>query len=75
MSDREFSIHDLRKKKGIYLNCPKQKDQNQFLEKDFQTNFDIGSLKIHVQCFLLSSNWQVLFHIINITMSPIGSRC
>ena len=94
MSDKGFAIQELCTEKGIFLNRPKQKDSDQFLEKDVQKNFDIASTRIHVERFigrvrnfnilnniwpmnridLLSSTWQMLCHIVNITMPPVGPK-
>ena len=94
MSDKGFAIQGLCTKKGIFLNRPKQKDQDQFLEKDVQKNFDIASTRIHLERFigrvrnfnilnniwpmnrteLLSSTGQMLCHIVNITMPPVGPK-
>ena len=99
MSDRGFTIQDLCREKGIYLNSPKEKDQDQFSEKDIQKNFNIASTRIHGKRFtwrvhnftflkirllkifnntcsmnrmnLLGSTWQMLCHIVNITLPPI----
>eukprot|EP00794_Sanderia_malayensis_P008326 gene8326-9219_t len=94
MSDRGFSIQDLCAIKGVALNRPKQKDCDQFLQKDVASNFDIAATRIHVERFigrvrnwtilnkvwplkqidLLSSTWQMLCHVVNLTMAPIGPK-
>jgi hypothetical protein len=94
MADRGFSVQDYCSVKGVYLNRPAQKDNNQFSQSDVASNFDIASTRIHVERFigrvrdwsilnsvwplqrmdLLSSTWQTLCHIINLTMSPIGPK-
>ena len=94
MSDRGFSIQELCTVKGITLNRPKQKENNQFEQSDVAANFDIAATRIHVERFigrvrdwailnavwplnqmdLLSSTWQMLCHIVNITQPPIGPK-
>ncbi|XP_066924260.1 uncharacterized protein [Clytia hemisphaerica] len=94
MSDRGFSVQDLCAIKGIYLNRPKQKENDQFSEQEIHRNFDIASTRIHVERFIgrvrdwtilnkvwplnqndiLSSVWQMLCHIVNITLPPIGPK-
>ena len=94
MSDRGFSIQELCAIKGIALNRPKQKDSDQFSQKDVASNFDIAATRIHVERFirrvrnwtilnkvwplnqidLLSSTWQMLCHVVNLTMAPIGPK-
>lgn len=94
MSDRGFSIQDLCAIKGIFLNRPKQKDEDQFQQSEISKNFDISSTRIHVERFigrvrdwnilnrtwplnridLLTSTWQMLCHIVNITCEPIGPK-
>ena len=94
MSDRGFSIQDLCSVKGITLNRPKQKDDDQFNQSEVARNFDIAATRIHVERFIgrvrdwdilnkvwpltridmLSPTWQMLCHIVNLTMPPIGPR-
>ena len=94
MSDRGFSIQELCAVKGIMLNRPKQKENDQFAEADIASNFDIAATRIHVERFIgrirdwgilnsvwpinrmdiLSSTWQMLGHIVNLTMPPIGPK-
>ena len=52
MSDRGFSIQELCAIKGITLNRPKQKDSDQFSQKDVSSNFDIAATRIHVERFI-----------------------
>ena len=49
MSDRGFSIQELCAIKGVALNRPKQKDCDQFSQKDVALNFDIAATRIHVE--------------------------
>ena len=94
MSDRGFSIQELCAVRGITLNRPKQKENDQFSESDIANNFDIAATRIHVERFIgrvrdwsilnnvwpisrmdmLSSTWQMLAHIVNIKMPPIGPK-
>ena len=94
MSDRRFSIQELCAVRGITLNRPKQKENDQFAERDIATNFDIAVTRIHVERFIgrarnwgilnsiwpikridiLSSTWQTLAHIVNLTNLPIGPK-
>ena len=94
MSDRGFSIQELCASQGITLNRPKRKENDQFIEVDFATNFDIAATRIHVERFIgqvrnrgilnsvwpidrmdiLSSAWQTLPHIANLSNPPIGPK-
>ena len=94
MSDRGFAIQDICAVKGVFLNRPKQKDQDQFTEAEVKKIFDIAATRIHVERFigrvrdwrilnnvwplnqmdLLGSTWQMLCHLVNITMPPIGPK-
>ena len=94
MSDRGFSIQEYCTVKGITLNRPKQKENDQFDQSDVAANFDIAATRIHVERFigrvrdwailnavwplnqmdLLSSTWQMLCQIVNITQPPIGPK-
>ena len=94
MSDRRFSIQELCASRGITLNKPKQKENDQFMEVDVASNFDIAATRIHVERFIervrdwgilnpvwpinrmdiLSSTWQTLTHIINLTNPAIGLK-
>ena len=49
MSDRGFSVQELCASRGITLNRPKQKKNDQFMEVDVATNFDIAATRIHVE--------------------------
>ena len=51
-SDRGFSIQELCAVKGITLNRPKQKENDQFAGRDIATNFDIAATRIHVERFI-----------------------
>ena len=89
MADRGFAVQDLCSLKGIHLNHPAQKMSDQFTQAEVASNFDNASTRIHVERFigrfrewsisvqrmdLLSSTWQALCHIVNLTMPPIGPR-
>ena len=94
MSDRGFSIQELCASRGITLNKPKEKENDQFMEVDGASNFDIAATRIHVERFIrrvrdwgilnpvwpinrmdiLSSTWQTLTHIINLTNPAIGLK-
>ena len=50
--DRGFSIQELCAVKGVMLNRPKQKENNQFAEADIATTFDITATRIHVENLL-----------------------
>ena len=52
MSDRGFSIQELCAVRGITLNRPKQKENDQFAERDDATNFDTAVTGIHVERFI-----------------------
>ena len=47
-----FSIQELCAVKGIMLNRPKQKENNQFAEAEIASNFDIAATRIHVERFI-----------------------
>ena len=94
MSDCGSSIQKRCASRGITLNRPKQKENDQFMEADVATNFDIAATRIHVERFIgrvcdwsilnsvwpihrmdiLSSTWQTLTYIVNLTNPPIGSK-
>jgi len=94
MSDRGFSIQEMCALRGIPLNRPKQKENDQFAEIDVASNFDIAATRIHVERFIgrvrdwgilnavwpinridiLSSTWQMISHIVNLTMPTIGPK-
>ena len=52
MSDRGFSIQELCARRGITLNRPKQKENDQFMEVDVATTFAIAVTRIHVERFI-----------------------
>ena len=52
MSDRRFSIQELCIVRGVTFNKPKQKENDQFAERDAATNFDIAATRIHVERFI-----------------------
>ena len=52
MSDRCFSIQELCASRGITLNRPKRKENDQFMEVDVATNFDTAAARIHVERFI-----------------------
>ena len=52
MTNRGFSIQDLCAIKGISLNQPKQKDGDQFSQRDIPKNFDIAATRIHVERYI-----------------------
>ncbi|XP_066935149.1 uncharacterized protein [Clytia hemisphaerica] len=61
MSDKGFAIQDLCSIKGIYLNRPKQKENDQFEQSDIKSNFDIASTRIHVERFIgRVRDWTIL---------------
>ena len=61
MSDRGFSIQKLCAVRGITLNSPKQKENDQFAERDIATNFDIAATRIHGERFIgRVRNWGIL---------------
>ena len=68
MSDRGFSIQELCGSRNITLNRPKQKENDQFMEVDVATNFDIAVARIHVERFIgrvrdwviLNSVWPII---------------
>ena len=94
MSDHCFSFQELCASRGITSNRTKQKENNQFMEVNVATNFDIAATRIHVERFIgrvrewgilnsvwpinrmdiLSSTWQTLTHIANLTNPPIGPK-
>ncbi len=94
MTDRGFSIQDLCAEKGVALNRPKQKENDQFSSIETQRNFDIASTRIHVERFIgrvrnwkilneiwplnridmLTSTWQTICHVVNLTCPPIGPK-
>ena len=94
MSARGFSIQELCAIKRIGLNRPRQKDSDQFSQKDVASNFDIATTRIHVERFIgrvrnwkilnkvwplnkidmLSSTCRMLYHVVNLTMDPIGPK-
>ena len=94
MSDRGFAVQELCSIKGIFLNRPKQKDEDQFTQQEVHRNFDIASTRIHVERFigrvrdwrilnkvwpmnqmdLLSPVWQMLCHVVNLVLPPIGPK-
>ena len=94
MSDRGFAVQELCSIRGIFLNRPKQKDEDQFSQQEVHRNFDIASTRIHVERFiarvrdwrilnkvwpmnqmdLLSPVWQMLCHVVNLVLPPIGPK-
>ena len=61
MSDRGFSIQELCAVRGITLNRPKQKENDQFAERDIATNFGIATTRINVERFIgRVRNWGIL---------------
>ena len=61
MSEHGFSIQELCAVRGMTLNRPKQKENNQFAERDIATNFDIAATRIHVERFTgRVCNWGIL---------------
>ena len=60
--------------RGIALNRPKQKENDQFAERDIATNFDIAATQIHVERFTgRVCNWGILNSIWPINRSEILS--
>ena len=61
MSEHGFSIQELSAVRGMTLNRPKQKENDQFAERDIATNFDIAATRIHVESFIgRVCNWGIL---------------
>ena len=61
MADLGFPVQDYCSVKGVYLNRPAQKDSDQFSQSDVATNFDISSIRIHVERFTgRASDWSIL---------------
>ena len=61
MSNRGFLIKELCIVRGISLNRPKQKENNQFAEKDIAANFDITATQIYVDGLKgRVRNWRIL---------------
>ena len=52
MSDRGSSIQELCASRGITLNRSKQKENDQFMEADFVTNFDFAATHVYVERFI-----------------------
>ena len=52
ISGHGFSIQELCAVRGITLNRPKQKENDQFAESDAATNFDIAATRIHAERFI-----------------------
>ena len=52
MNDCGFSIQELCASRGIALNRPRQKENDQFMKIDVSTNFDIATTRIHVERFI-----------------------
>ena len=57
LPDRGFVIQGLSASPGITLNWPKQKENDQFMEVDVATNFDIAVTRIHVERFVGRVTW------------------
>ena len=87
MADKGFAVLDLCAVKGIYFNRPAHKMGDQFTQVEVASSFDIASTSIHVrdwsmlnaiwavqQMDMLSSTWQPLCHIVNLTMPPIDPK-
>ena len=61
MHDCGYSIQNLCASRGITLNIPKQKENDQFMEVDVATNFDITATRIHVERFIRRvRDWDIL---------------
>ena len=61
MSDCGFSIQELCASRGITLNRPKQKENDQFIKVGVATNFDIAATRIHVERFIgQARDWGIL---------------
>ena len=52
MSDRRFSIQELCAVRGVTFSKLKQKENDQFAERDAAINFDIAATRIHVERFI-----------------------
>ena len=60
--------------RDIALNRPKQKENDQFAERDIATNFDISATQIHVERFTgRVCNWRILNSIWPINRTEILS--
>ncbi|XP_057302708.1 uncharacterized protein LOC130636876 [Hydractinia symbiolongicarpus] len=76
MSDRGFSIQEHCALKGITLNRPKQKNCDQFSEKDVSSNFDIAATRIHVERFIgRVRDWSILNTVWPMTYYPRLGKC
>ena len=88
MSDRGFSIQEFCASRGTNLSKPKQKENDQIMEVDVATNFDIAATRfyVHVTGGILNSLWPInsmdilssareaLAHIVNLTNPPIEPK-
>ena len=52
MADRGFSIQDYCASKGVYLNRPAQKHNDQISQSEIAVNFNIAATRIHVERFI-----------------------
>ena len=61
MSDRGFSFQEPCTRRSITLNRPTQKENDQFVEVDVATNFDIAATCIHVERIIeRARDWGIL---------------
>ena len=83
ISDHGFSIQELCASRGITLNRPKQKENDQFMEADVATKRFIGRVRDwsilnsawpSSRMDILSSTWQTLAQIFNLANPPIGPK-
>ena len=65
MGDGGFLIQELCALRGIILNRPKQKESEQFVERDVATNIDITATQIHVEHFIGRVLGNIEFHLAN----------
>ena len=61
MADKGFAVQELCAIKGIYLNRPAQKNEDQFAQSDVAGNFDISATRIHVERYIgCVRDWAIL---------------
>ena len=61
MGNRGVSIQELCVLKGITVSRPKQKENDQFAERDVFRNFDIAATQMHAERFTVRvRNWVIL---------------
>ena len=74
MSDRDFWIEEIFAIRAITL---KKKENDQFMEVDVATNFDIAATRIHVERFIgRVRDWGILNSVWTINrMDILSSTC